>query len=205
MKRFALIWSYLFHPLFATLAGTVMLLEISSHFEFLPAFRYGSLYLFFLITMVLLPLVNLLILKSFGYIGDLFLKERKERFIPFLMMLFYYFLNHYLIQRAGIFPDILADYIYGIVLATVICLILNFKIKASVHMVGISGLAGMLMGLMSSHDFPLLLLFSFLILLSGITASCRLILKAHSPFELVLGFCVGFLSLYSCIVFELGR
>ena len=70
----------------------------------------------------------------------------------------------------------------------------SFKIKSSLHLLSMGTTIGFFLLLMNIYGLPLLLLVIILIVLSGLIASSRLHLNAHSPNELAVGFLLGLLS-----------
>lgn len=58
-------------------------------------------------------------------------------------------------------------------------------------MLAISGLTTFIIGLSIHYQTNLVLLIGVLVLLNGAIASSRLLLKAHSSTELILGMCIG--------------
>ena len=84
-------------------------------------------------------------------------------------------------------------------MAIYVALIITFFWKISMHMIGIGGLAGAMMALSFRFGLDLWLLFSVIILASGLLGVARLQLKAHSPSQVYVGFVLGFLIVFSGI------
>ncbi len=66
--------------------------------------------------------------------------------------------------------------------------------KPSIHMLGLGGLLGMLLIIIVFFRAPLQLWFVIVVLAAGITGTARLILKLHTPKELLVGLLSGFLA-----------
>ncbi|MCK4288907.1 MAG: hypothetical protein KAW86_06865, partial [Bacteroidales bacterium] len=79
----------------------------------------------------------------------------------------------------------------GATFLLIITLIINFFWKISIHMIGIGGMLGTLIGLsfLWMIDIPFLII--LLILCSGITGFARLKLNAHNPAQVYTGFVIG--------------
>lgn len=60
-------------------------------------------------------------------------------------------------------------------------------------MLGISALTVFIIGLSVHLQIKMPFLISFLVLMNGIVASSRLVMKAHAPYELTLGCAFGIL------------
>ncbi|MDX1426533.1 MAG: hypothetical protein R3206_01795, partial [Salegentibacter mishustinae] len=86
-------------------------------------------------------------------------------------------------------------YFTGILFATIIAFVLVvFKLKASLHMMGLGGLLVFLIGISLNFKIDLTYTISFLILALGLTASSRIYYKAHTINELVLGLACGMIT-----------
>jgi membrane-associated phospholipid phosphatase len=80
----------------------------------------------------------------------------------------------------------------------------TFFWKISAHMTGISGfLAIISVTIMKFSDFGLLYYFLGIILLTGVLASSRLYLNAHTPLEVLGGFLLGFAVCFGAFWFIL--
>ena len=85
-------------------------------------------------------------------------------------------------------------FFFGGLLSTLLTLLFLFgKIKASIHMIGISSLTSFVVGLSLHNQINFMYYIAFLILMNGIVASSRLEMKAHSNIELAIGFLLGLL------------
>jgi hypothetical protein len=93
-------------------------------------------------------------------------------------------------------------FLLGINIAMMATFLINLFQKTSFHTTGIGGLLGAAIGLMYYTRLNMtywIVAISLLCLLSGMA---RFRLKAHTSFEIYLGYTVGILSL--CLVFILG-
>jgi len=70
-------------------------------------------------------------------------------------------------------------------------LLLYLNFKTSLHLVGISGFTTFMVLLSLNYNLNLIYLIASLLFLNGLLATARLILKAHSPIELLIGFILG--------------
>lgn len=83
-------------------------------------------------------------------------------------------------------------FFFGAFWSTVLAIILLFlKIKASLHMLGMATLTFFIIGLSSKVEVSLLYTVATFITLNGFVASSRLQMKAHTFFELIIGFFCG--------------
>ncbi len=86
-------------------------------------------------------------------------------------------------------------------MTSLLLLFLNFK--SSLHLMGMGSLFMYLTCLSVHFEINITLALSILILMTGLVASSRLYLKAHSKPELLIGFLVGAISQLLTIKFWL--
>jgi hypothetical protein len=155
--------------------------------------RFYLIGLVFIVTYII-PLCVLIVLKGFKLIQSFQVHTIKERKIPlFLMILLFTILGSTFLKFS-----ILRDFgmlFYGTTFGLIIVYVFFiFKIKISLHLLSIGSMVGffMMMGIeyMTSVISTLLLL----MFLSGLLASSRLHLKAHTPKEVYLGFFFGIIT-----------
>jgi hypothetical protein len=99
-----------------------------------------------------------------------------------------------LIQKSittDLFPSLHYFFLGGIISAALAFLLLYAKIKASIHMIGISALTVFVIGLSLKNELNTVSLVAFLVVLNGLVASSRLVMKAHTNKELMIGFLCG--------------
>jgi len=181
--------SYIFHPLLMPIAGVLLYFKISPRF-FNPSFLFSKLFATTIIT-VIIPILSYYMLKNLNVVSEINLKDVKERRYPLLMQLFFIFLLIQIVFKGYEIPE-LHFFFVGILGSSVAAFILSlFSFKASLHMVGITGLLIFIIGLSIHFNQHLLSLISFLIIACGATATSRLDAKAHSYTELIIGSAVG--------------
>ena len=181
--------STILHPIvLPTLGVFLYFVFVSQSFE--KRLQLIVLGLVFALTYVV-PVLLLLFLKNFGFIKDFQVSTIKERRFPVIFMIFLlYFLGNTIIQ----IPTIrnLGILFYGTSLSlTCIYLLFSVKLKSSLHLVSMGNMIGFFLIMTNINSLSMLPIIILLILLSGILASSRLYLKAHTPIELLIGFSLG--------------
>lgn len=200
VKRAAQLVSIVFHPL---LLSTYLVLVLG---YFLPGMLYidprkllSVATLVFVFTFVM-PIVILVMLRSFKTIRSLTLDSREERLFPFTLITIFYGLFAFLFYKLHFNNDFnkLMFIIFLLVLAS---LIFTFFFKISIHSIAIAGGVGILLPLNKALDEPTLLLPTVvLIALAGLVMSARLVLGAHTLREVLHGALVGFVIGFSGIM-----
>ena len=152
--------------------------------------KYYVLFQILIIT-ILVPILFFMLLKSTGHVKSVMIHETAQRRIPLILQCFLYIL---LVKRSILitrYPE-LHFFFLGALFSTILALVCSlFKIKASLHMMAISGLTIFVIGLGIHLQMQNPYWAALLILLTGIVASSRLEMQAHSPYELVIGTFLG--------------
>jgi hypothetical protein len=190
--------STILHPIvLPTLGVFLYFVFVSQSFE--KRLQLIVLGLVFALTYVV-PVLLLLFLRNFGFIKDFQVSTIKERRFPVIFMIFLlYFLGNTIIQ----IPTIrnLGILFYGTSLSlTCIYLLFSVKLKSSLHLVSMGNMIGFFLIMTNINSLSMLPIIILLILLSGILASSRLYLKAHTPVELLIGFSLGIICQFIVII-----
>jgi len=152
--------------------------------------KYYVLFQILIITTIV-PILFFLLLRSTGNVKSVMVHETSQRIIPLVLQCFLFIL---LVKRTIVinrYPELHFFFLGGL-FSTIIALIYSlFKIKASLHMMAISGFVVFIIGLnmhLQLHNpyWPALL-----VLLTGIVASSRLEMNAHTYKELLIGLIIG--------------
>lgn len=141
----------------------------------------------------ILPVINIYILYRLNRISSLRLEHQNERTFPYVLTSCFYFGLFYLFLDLSVWPSIKV-LIFGGGLSILLTAIINLRFKISAHMVGIGGLLGSLVIVSYVLKYNAVPQITFLVLLAGLIASCRLYLKAHEPGQIYSGFFLGFIT-----------
>lgn len=188
MRHFLNIVSYVFHPLFVPIGGTALYFLIAPYSTLET--QSGNVLPIFILT-VIIPIIFFLILKNLGVISSIFLPTLKERKYPLyiscillLMILYKVIPNNYVPELFFFFTGLVTA-----VGAAILLLLLKFK--TSIHLMGMGSILMFMIGLSIHFETNITLAISIFTLLTGMVASSRLYLRAHSKTELFMGFIVG--------------
>ncbi|MBK0369300.1 hypothetical protein [Flavobacterium agrisoli] len=189
MKKLLPIFSYIFHPIFISIYATLFYFFLKQD-VFAAQEKLYILLQVFLLTVVI-PILFFLLLQTTGKVESVMIKETTQRKIPLALQCLLFIL---LVKRTILvtrYPE-LHFFLLGALFSTLgVAILVFFKIKASLHMLGISALTLFLIGLSLHLQIKMPYLIAFFILMNGVVASSRLVMKAHSPFELSLGCAFG--------------
>jgi len=183
--------SYLFHPIIFPLIGSVFFtLTFPRYIS--QDFKITLLTIVFVGT-YLMPILLLTFLKKMEMIKSFHLPKIEERKFPILLFAFIALLIGKLFFKTGLINDLALFFIGGGLSFLLVYAFLWFKIKVSVHTLGIGGLIGFVINMSLIYQQNYLIYLSILFIAFGIIAYARLKLKAHVFHEVILGLLVGVL------------
>jgi hypothetical protein len=115
--------------------------------------------------------------------------------MPLLLNAALMLVTYFMLIKIGL-PKIFSLIMLGAALATLIAVIVTYKWKLSLHMIGIGGIIGLLFSLTEilQIDFRLLVIICFL--LAGLIGVARMSLQSHKQLQLYAGFLTGFFCEY---------
>lgn len=189
MKKVLTVFSYLFHPIFISVYATLFYFLLD-----LNAYNPGQKYLILLqisIITFFIPICFFFLLRSLGKVDSIMVSELTQRRIP----LFIQCILLYILISKSITIDAIPELFFffaGALVSSFLAFALTFaKVKASLHMLGMSALTAFVIGLSFHNQANALFAIVLLVALNGFVASSRLEMKAHTPSELAIGFCCG--------------
>ncbi len=155
--------------------------------------QYTILAVVFVATYII-PILLLVLLKYIGYIKSYQVHGIKERKIPiFFMMTLLFMLGKFFLGITHIRD--LSFLFFGVVFGLgFIYILFVTKTKASLHLLSMGAATGYFLLFQQIHNLYILPIIITFIFLSGLLASSRLHLKAHSAKEVYLGFFIGLMS-----------
>lgn len=190
--RFAQAVSFLLHPVLMPVYTLFFVFNLESWFVLIPAGVKWYCYSVTFLTLVLMPLACLPLLRHFRLIKDYTLEDKQDRIYPILVVVVFAFLGFGLLSRIPYTDIVQRLYLVLIVLLSLFAVI-TLKWKISMHMTSIGGVCGFLLTLGMKYGGDVRFVFIYMLLLSGLLASCRLGLKKHSPWQVYVGFLLGML------------
>lgn len=197
--NFARIISGLAHPMLMPLISVFVIFHSGTYLDYTPHVLIRVIYLIVAISTILLPISSLPLLKSQNIISDMGLEKRSERIIPLLITSLFYGLGYYMLLKFPI-TRVIAHLQLAAIISILLVSLISLKWKISLHMAGIGGFIGMLIGFSILFSSSLKLVFIIGILFAGLTAYARLKLNLHTPSQVYAGFILGVVSVTSCLL-----
>ena len=198
----AKIISYIFHPLFIPVYLSWLAVESQSFLfgvfseweKTIFISRFGVMYIMF-------PLVSVLLMKALGFVSSIHLNTQKDRIIPYVVCMIYYWWMWYVLHNQPEYPKQFVILSFAIFLASIGGLMANINIKISMHAIGAGIMAAFVMLLGFSQDINFGVYISISILLAGIICTARFIDSDHTAKEIYVGLLVGVLALILAVKF----
>ncbi len=189
LKKILPIFSYIFHPIFVSLYGTLFFFLIAN------SFFYNSQIIVTLIQVtiltLLLPLSMYFLFRSLGVVTSFTEASISERKMPIAVQAVLLFV----LIKFSVSRDTVAElyffFLGGFLSSVIVLASVILKFKASLHMIGISALTCFIFGLSMYYQMPFVNLVAFSIVCVGLVASSRLYMKAHTYPELIAGIIIG--------------
>src|SRR6266487_5429155 len=198
----AKIISYIFHPLFIPVYLSWLIVKTQSYL--FGAFTEWEKTIFiarFAVIYIMFPLVSVLLMKALGFISSIHLKKQKDRIIPYVVCMIYYWWMWYVLHNQPEYPKQFVILSFAIFLASIGGLMANINIKISMHAIGAGLMAAFVMLLGFSQDINFGVYISISILLAGIICTARFIDSDHTAKEIYVGLLVGILALVLALKF----
>jgi hypothetical protein len=194
VRVIAKIISYIFHPLFIPVYLTYFIIEVHSYqFAGINAWNKTLNLLLIVITYAFIPMISVLLLRALNFIDSIFLKTQKDRIIPYIICMTFYFSVWYYFKKNHYVNDLISMSM-AIFNASVFGFLANIFAKVSMHAIAVGVMTTFiaLLALTDSSSFSLYL--SIAILISGIVCTSRFIVSDHTQKEIYYGFLIGVFS-----------
>ncbi len=188
--RLSKIISVILHPIFMPLIALKLTLFLVPSIGFALNTYVRFIVGIVVISTIVFPLISILFFIKTGSVKSLEMSSHKERFPPLIYSALFMFVGYQFVNSALTFAPILkAEFLGAIVIVSLAAVISKFW-KISLHMLGIGGLVGVLIGLNFLYG-GLSQFVVISILLSGVLGVSRINEKAHNYSQVYTGFIVG--------------
>ena len=192
IRFFAQLFSYIFHPLFIPSYTTLFLIFVHPYIfpDSNPRIKVLRFISVALLT-AFFPAFSVFLLKQLGFVKTIFLKTRKERIIPYVISMFFYFWIFYVSLNLRDSPLLFKVMLLGVFLSCIAAYMANIYYKVSMHAAAMGTFLTFFIVLALQGNFFMGLYLSFAALIAGIVCTARLIVSDHHPFDVYSGFLMG--------------
>jgi hypothetical protein len=187
--------SYIFHPLFIS-AYVIGFLIFFHPYAFAgidmqtKIFRFANV----IFCNTFLPLFAVFLMWRLKLINSLFLRTEKDRIIPYIVAMTFYWWTWMVFKNLQGMPATAIHFLLGAFLAICGGWICNIFFKISMHAIAMGGALIFFILFGFTDEFGSGLYIAVALLLTGLVCTSRLLVSAHSGFEVWVGFFVGMLA-----------
>lgn len=190
--------SWVLHPILMPISGIFIILSYS-HLSLIPVEGKKAILLIVAITTIFFPMTIMPVLYYQRLITKITVPKRTERLIPLFLSVVFYLFGFYILNKYAA-PLLLQQFLIATILCVLLASIIHLKWKISTHMIGIGGLLGLLSSMGNLFHLHFSWLIMLILFLSGLIGTSRLYLKEHNPFQVYVGFMLGYLVTFITIV-----
>jgi hypothetical protein len=189
---FAKIISYVFHPLFIpTYIFLFLMYQVPYEFAGIDPWKLKMrLFGLFWLT-AFFPAFSVFLLWRLKFSESIYLRNQKERIVPFVITMFFYWWMYYLSRNFTDQPIVLKFFYLGTFVASAVGLVLNNFFKISLHGIGIGGALAAVVLFAMHYGLPLGISMSVTTLITGIVCTSRFLVSDHTQGEVYSGLLVG--------------
>ena len=189
--RFAQIISIFGHPLFMPVYAMLLIFEFNPYIDLQIPKNVQVIVLTILsIFTILLPLLTAIILHKLGVVKSIYMKTAEERKWPFLLSVLWYYLGFELLTNVSL-PASLYLLMIGAITVILIAHFITLRWKISVHMLGVGGVIGAMIGLSQRFQFNHFYIIIVLFFVAGLIGYARLKTNSHNYRQVYAGFVLG--------------
>ena len=194
LKRAAVFFSYIFHPIFIPLYAIYFLVYVHpSYFSGFSDKAKLQTVIISSLNLIFFPLVSIALLKGLGFIDSVYLKTRKDRIIPYMACGIFFFWAYTVFKKQEMYPPVMATFIFGIFLASSAALLANIYFKVSMHAIGMGGWTGLFCLIAKENSMLMTWPLASVLLFTGIVCTARLLVSDHTQKDIYSGLLIGFL------------
>ncbi|MDA7768179.1 hypothetical protein N8904_00490 [Flavobacteriales bacterium] len=201
MMKFAQFISVLAHPLFMPSYAFGLLMYTNPYINMMVSDSTKSAIIIILSTFtIILPILSAIILKKLKVIDSIYMKTSEERKWPFIFTLAWYYFAIQLLSRLYI-PQSFLLLMLGAISAIGLSLIITLRWKISIHMLGIGGVIGAIIGISHRFQFDHSNLIIALVLFAGLVGFARLKTLSHNYKQVYAGFLLGLIVEWASVLY----
>lgn len=194
----AKIISWIFHPVFIPVMVVWFMLYVHPFLfaGFSPVQKFRTISMA-VVSFTFFPIVTVLLLKALKFIDTIYLHTQKDRVIPFIACMIWYFWIWYVWNNFGQtrdvvdMPSIAVQFALATFLSTIAGLLMNIRMKISLHGIAVGIVIALFLQMAFTQDLQFGAWLAIIFLLSGIICTARFIVSDHTPAEIYAGLVTG--------------
>lgn len=183
--------SYVFHPVLMPTVMTLALYKLAAvGFAGVKPKVFGNWLFIIILNTLIFPLVGVLLMKGLGFIRSMHMRDAKERIIPLLMTMTFYFWAYHVFQNIDS-PFILRVLLLGSFWSVIALFMVNIFMKVSMHTAAAGGMLGLVIVLMLISPINMAIPLFIALVIAGLVGTARMLLGAHNGAEIWMGYLLG--------------
>ena len=192
VQYLAHLFSYVFHPLFVPTYFFLYLMQVLP-FEFVGITDWQLKMRLFSVAWLtaFFPAFAVFLLWRLKLSDSIFLRTQKERIIPYVVTMFFYWWMYYLSRNFTDQPIVLKFFYLGIFVASAIGMTVNSFMKVSLHAMGIAGFTTAIILVSLFYSVNNVSWVPLSVLIAALVISARLVVSDHTKKELIVGLFIG--------------
>jgi hypothetical protein len=197
LRILAQVITYIFHPVFMPTAMAFVLMKLlPGIFQAVPPKQQGLWLISIAVSTLVFPVFSIALMKPLGFISSYHMHTNKDRIIPLMTsMIFYFWIDHVFANMPGFpVPVILRVMMLGNFWLLIAVFMFNIFTKISIHTAGAGCVVGVIGVLMITSDVNMVVPFFIAVVLAGLIGTARLLLHAHTPKQIWMGYALGIIA-----------
>lgn len=187
----AKIVSTLFRPIYYPVLCWMILFTLTPLYIFPNVYKMCQLGIL-IISTVVLPLLFTYVYRSVRHIPAVDMRKQHNRHVPYFMFILCY-AGYLIFMSHNNMPYILLSVIIVALLIQLVCTLLNFVWKVSVHAAGAGAIIGAIAAYSELFLFNPLFWLCIAFIVAGMVGTSRMILRQHNLSQIVVGTLIGML------------
>ena len=201
LRLAAKIISYIFHPVFVPLYLVLFMVYVDPYlFIGFAGWDKTRIVLMAILLFTFFPVITVLLLKALDFIRSVYLTSQKDRIIPLIACMTWYFWVWFVWQKMGksndeiIMPVEAIQLALGIFFSSILGLMANIIMKISLHAISMGVMLAFIFLLAFSQPLHFGIYISAALLIAGAVCTSRFIVSDHFTKEVYGGLAVGIIS-----------
>jgi hypothetical protein len=191
LRFFGHLFSFLLHPLFIpSYLAAFLIFKHPYAFAALALQQKEYWFAAILFSTVFLPAFSIFLMKKLGFVESIYLRTQRDRIIPYIVCMIYYFWIWYVSRNLHQSPEMVAM-LLATFIASIAGMMANIYFKISMHGIAAGMLLVFFIWLALGDAVYLGNYLVAAVFITGLICTARFIVSDHSPFELYAGLLAG--------------
>ena len=137
------------------------------------------------------PALTVFLLWRLGFSTSIYLRTQKERIVPYISSIIYFFWAFYVSKNLPGSPPVMTFFFLGIFLTMSLAVMANNYFKISMHAMAVGGAATfmVLLGFVNGETNSVAI--AIAVFVAGLVCTARLLVSDHSPYDIYWGLILG--------------